>query len=234
MRQVRTILVIEKNAMIRRGLAEVLQSAFKDVGVREADSVAQAMGEIDEAEPPVLALVEAGPNMRRVVSGLQPLRDLCPGMPVAVLGAGIDRRDILHCLASGLAGAIDKDGPSADVVTAVGQMMAGQVHIHVGDNARSFDGNDPNAALRGVLLGEAFTPRRPDLARLTQRQRNVLDLVALGLSNREIGDRLGLSPSTVKIHVAAVLKALRVRNRAEAVALVLDGGLLADAPDPAS
>lgn len=229
----RTILVIEKNAMIRRGLAEVLQAAFKDVDVREADTVAQALDAMEPAAPPALALVEAGPNMRRAVAGLQPLRNRCPGLPIAVLGAGIDRRDILHCLASGLAGAIDKDGPSADVVTAVGRMLEGQLHVSVGEAARSFDGSDPSAALRGVLLGEAFTPRRPDLGRLTQRQRHVLDLVALGLSNREIGDRLGLSPSTVKIHVAAVLKALRVRNRTEAVALVIDGGLLADAPDPA-
>lgn len=228
---VRRVLIIEANAMIRRGLAEGLQAALEDVTVSEAATIADALRIADLDPPPDLALVEAGLNMRRAIAALHPLRERCPGLQIAVLGAGIDRRDLLHCLASGLVGAIDKDGSTADVVTAVGRILAGHVHVLLGEEGRSFESADPNSALRDVLLGEAFVPRRPDLARLTQRQRGVLDHLVGGLSNREIGARLGLSPSTVKIHVAAVLKALRVRNRAEAVALVLDGGLMADAPD---
>ncbi len=228
----RQVLIVEKNAMIRRGLAEVLAAAFADVDVTEAESIRQALALLDPDAPPALALVEAESGMRKAVSAIRPLRDKCPGLPVAVLCAGVDRRDMLHCLASGLAGAIDKDGATADVVAAVRQLMQGQVHVPAGEAARSFDGDNPGEALRDVLMGEAFLAPRPDVARLTQRQRDVLDLLVLGLSNREIGDRLGISPSTIKIHVAALLRLLRVRNRAEAVALVIDGGLLADVVGP--
>jgi two-component system response regulator DesR len=94
--------------------------------------------------------------------------------------------------------------------------------------SKDWDANDVAMAVRMVGLGMTMFPPRAEQpsSLLTEREREVLDLIAAGLTNREIAERLYLSPHTIKEHTSTLYKKLRARNRAEAVQRAQRMGLL--------
>jgi DNA-binding NarL/FixJ family response regulator len=146
-------------------------------------------------------------------SGVAQLRKLAPAVPLVILSAYERPSDARAALAVGAAGYIQKSSPKQVIMRALQLVLSGGSYF-------------PPELLSGVERGQP-PPLPPGLkpeeesgeldAALTKRQRDVLDLMGEGRSNREIATALGLAEGTVKVHVAAVLKALNVSNRTQAV-----------------
>ncbi|HUG48074.1 MAG TPA: response regulator transcription factor [Candidatus Limnocylindria bacterium] len=140
------------------------------------------------------------------------IRNRLPRTQVLVLTVSETDHDLYTALRLGAAGYLLKDMPPADLVAAVLQTAAGESAIAPAMAAR----------MLGELPGPSsnVSPRQTNMAKLSERERDVLALLAEGLTNREIGERLFISEATVKTHVGHVLTKLHLRNRSEAAALV--------------
>lgn len=141
-------------------------------------------------------------------SKVQKLRARFPGAPIVVLGSENDlqlARDVLRVGASGF---IHLGMEPSQIVRALSVTLEGQLAL-------------PRELLNRLIVGEdTFSS---DLANLTLRQREILELVTEGMSNTQIARRLFLSESTIKQHLRAAYKILKVRNRTEAAKLFRDG-----------
>ena len=166
-----------------------------------------------------------GPNSRRRVRfdarghGPSPLRIARlpevgargPGTRFAVISASDTRADILATLAAGFHGFISKHQSDTDILFAITEILSGRIYVP-GSLAEAGDGN----SLNGQASGKELPTPATAFLRLTKRQREVLSLLARGKSYKEIARSLNIAEATAKIHLAALLRALGIRNRTEA------------------
>ncbi len=145
------------------------------------------------------------------LSGVELLRRLAatvPDMRVAIYTAEADRELVRSALAAGASAVVLKESPLVDLLRALHSALRGRPYV------------DP-------ILGRAAFEGRPDTAGLTQRESQVLLLVADGLSHDEIAERLQIGPETVRTHVQKARQRLGAENRTHAVATALRLGLIA-------
>jgi len=211
------ILVVDDHVLIREALRGVLKDVRGDATVLEASSCSQAMKVI--AEHPNLDLILLDLNLpdRDGFSMLTELGERYPAMSVVVLSAQQDRDSVARALDLGAAGFIPKTGQREVMVKAIELVFAGGTYIppeilaHEQPSARQFGEKQPAANRPSVSPA--------DLG-LTERQLDVLSLMMQGKGNKAICRVLNLAEPTVKNHVTAILKALGVSNRTEAVIAV--------------
>jgi len=211
------ILVVDDHALIREALRGVLKELKGDAIVLEASSCSQAMEVI--AQHPNLDLILLDLNLpdRDGFSVLTELGERYPAISVVVLSAQQDRGSVIRALDLGALGFIPKSGQRGVMLSALQLVFAGGTYIPpeilARDEPSPGQGDDkPTAAHR-----PAVSPA--DLG-LTERQVDVLSLMMQGKSNKAICRVLNLAEPTVKNHVTAILKALGVSNRTEAVIAV--------------
>jgi len=215
------ILVVDDQVLIREALRGVLKEVKGDATVLEASSCSQAMKVI--AEHPDLELILLDLNLpdRDGFSMLTELRERYPAISVAVLSAQQDRDSVVRALDLGALGFIPKSGQLEVMVKALELMIAGGVYI------------PPEILARDQPLARQPDEKQPAANRpsvspadlgLTDRQVDVLRLMIQGKSNKLICRALNLAEPTVKNHVTAILKALKVSNRTEAVIAVAELG----------
>src|SRR5215468_844315 len=211
------ILVVDDHVLIREALRGVLREVKGDAVVLEASSCSQAMAVI--AQHPNLDLILLDLNLpdRDGFSVLTELGERYPAISVVVLSAQQDRGSVVRALDLGALGFIPKSGQREVMLRALELVFAGGVYIppeilaHDEPSARQRDEKQP--ATKRPSVSPA------DLG-LTERQVEVLWLMMQGKSNKAICRALYLAEPTVKNHVTAILKALEVSNRTEAVIAV--------------
>jgi DNA-binding NarL/FixJ family response regulator len=150
------------------------------------------------------------------LSGVEVTRAVAPqGVRVLVLSASGEQVDVLEAVKAGATGYLVKSASTAELVEAVRRTAAGDAVFTPG--------------LAGLVLGEyrrmAAGPVQDDAPRLTDRETEVLRLVAKGLTARQVAERLGLSHRTVENHVQNTLSKLQLHNRAQLVRYALEQGL---------
>lgn len=216
-----SVLLVDDDPMVRRGLRLVLGGDPGLVIVGEAGDGAEGLAQIERLQPDVVLLDIRMP----VLDGLAVLRRLrsrsTPGPRMVVLTTFHTGDDVLTALADGAAGFLLKDAEPPEMIAAVKA-------VHRGDPVLS------PAITTTVIAAAARRPRTdPDAARaaaeLTGREREAAVLMARGLSNAEIGNRMHLSVATVKANLTRVFGKLRVDNRVSAAMVVRDAGLLDEA-----
>jgi NarL family two-component system response regulator LiaR len=206
------VLVVDDHAVVREGLRAFLELQ---------DGIAVA-GEAADGEEAIEAAVRLAPDVilmdlvmprRDGVSAMRALRERAPAARVIVLTSYLDEDVLLPALRAGAAGYLLKNAPPQEVARAVRVADAGEALL------------DPSVAAR---LVEALAAGGGDdpLDRLTPREREVLGLMAQGLSNKRIARALGVSEKTVKSHVGHVLAKLGVADRTQAAVLAVRAGLL--------
>ena len=211
------ILVVDDHALIREALRGVLKELKGEAIVLEASSCNQAMQII--AEHPNLDLILLDLNLpdRDGFSMLIELGERYPAISVVVLSAQQDRGSVLKALDLGALGFIPKSGQREVMLRALELVFAGGVYIPpeilVHDEPSSGQRDDKPPVANRPTVSPA------DLG-LTERQVEVLWLMMQGKSNKAICRVLNLAEPTVKNHVTAILKALGVSNRTEAVIAV--------------
>ncbi|MER5546692.1 response regulator [Streptomyces sp. NPDC001118] len=209
-------MVVDDEALVRSGF-ELILSAADDIEVVATTAGAAAVDTVRAEGPDVVLLDIRMPD----VDGLTVLRQLraLPEPPVVAMLTTFDADEyILTALRSGAAGFLLKDTEPDQLAQLVRTLAAGGV-VMSPKASRAVWQSHPGAA---VVDDEDATR----VGRLTEREREVLVLIAEGLSNAEIGTRIHLSAGTVKDHVSAILTKLRVGSRVQAALLAQRAGLL--------
>lgn len=202
-------LVADDHHLIREGLRYALEGAFDDLLIREAANGDQVLSEV--AKSPNLDLVLLDYFMPDT-DGYELVSELCrrhAQIPVIILSAADDPLLMQKLLELGAAGYLSKATDHEAIVDAIRHVLAGGIYV-----PENTPGVRPNGARPGPA---AFRETRRLLERLTQRQRQVLRFMAHGMTNKDISRELSVSENTVKVHVTAILKALGVSNRTQAV-----------------
>src|SRR5437762_5023908 len=208
------VMVVDDHPMWRDGVARDLQEAGYDV-VATVGEGAQAVRVAPAARPDVVVLDLQLPDL----SGVEVIRGLLAGYPpvrVLMLSASGEQQDVLDAVKAGATGYLLKSAGRADFLDAVRRTAEGDAVFTPG--------------LAGLVLGEyrrlAATPAPADEPpRLTDRETEVLRLVAKGLSYKQIAERLVVSHRTVQNHVQNTLHKLQLHNRVELVRYAIEQGL---------
>src|SRR4029453_10632285 len=211
------ILVVDDHELIREALHGVLKELKRDVIVLEAADSRQAMQHLSEQADIGLILLDLSLPDRDGFSVLSELCERRPAISVVVLAARQDRDSVVKELDLGALGFIPKSGQREVMLSALQLVFAGGIYIPPEILARE-DPSLPKPKLTRVAADTA--PVTPTDVGLTGRQLDVLALMMQGKSNKAICRVLDLAEATVKNHVTAILKSLRVTNRTEAVIAV--------------
>jgi DNA-binding NarL/FixJ family response regulator len=206
------ILLVDAHFLIRDALRSVLKELNNHVIVLEATDGHQAMQLVSEHADIRLVLLELELPDQDGFSVLSELRERHPGTPVVILSARQDRESVTRALDLGAAGFIPKSARREIMLTALQLVLAGGAYIPPEILA-------PEGPSLPKLTSAGSRMWQGDLD-LTERQVEVLQLLLQGKSNRGICRALNLAEATVKNHVTAILKTLKVMNRTEAVIAV--------------
>ncbi|THK36093.1 response regulator transcription factor [Ensifer sp. MPMI2T] len=210
----RVALIADDDEFFRIALGFILKSKLHFTEIIETGSLDEAIERLSERGDISLALFDlAMPGMQSVAS-LAAVRDIHPDLKVVVVSASSRRSDILSALTAGINGYVPKGLGASDVAEAIGAILNGAVYVppSIAGRASSSEEAEVPQASRQNGLGHRT------IEFLTPRQREVLLLLVQGFSNKEIARKLKLGEGTVKIHMAALFRSLRVRNRQEAAA----------------
>jgi DNA-binding NarL/FixJ family response regulator len=210
----RVALIADDDEFFRIALAAILENQLGFTDVVEAGSLDEAIERLADRDDISLALFDlAMPGMESAVS-LGAVRDVHPDLKLAVVSASSRRTDILAALAAGIHGYVPKGLGATELAAALRVILTGAIYV-----PPSIAGRTPYTIEQeptGKVREEQSSHRAIEF--LTPRQREVLLLLVQGFSNKEIARKLRLGEGTVKIHMAALFRSLRVRNRQEAAA----------------
>ena len=209
-------LVVDDHALIREAMRGVLKELCGEAVVLEAASAAQATGLIGQHPDLSLILLDNKLPDRDGVELLRELRAAYPAISVVMQSAFCDRATVVEALDSGALGFIPKTDSRGVLLGALRLILAGGTYIPPGVLARG----PPGAAAQPEKPATPQKRLSPADLGLTERQVDVLALMMQGKSNKLICRELDLAQPTVKNHVSAILKALDVTNRTEAVLAV--------------
>jgi DNA-binding NarL/FixJ family response regulator len=201
-----TVIVADDHRLMREGTAALLGTDPRIEVIGLASDGREALA-LAQRRVPDVALLDLEMPVLGGIEACATIRERHPGVEVLILTVSENEPDVWAALRMGAAGYLLKDMPPAELVEAVLSAGHGEPRIA--------------ARMAGRMLREFAGGTRTagdPLLELTRREREVLSLLADGMRNREIAERLVLSETTVKTHVRHILEKLRLRNRAEAAA----------------
>ena len=217
-----TVVLADAHAMMRDGLKLVLRDTGRMTVVGETDSLDEALRLSRRLNPDILA-IDLGMLRGSGLRAIRKLRAREPGTNVLVLTDPEHRESLDPIIEAGVRGCIGKNRTAGELVIAVDLVAAGGMRL-------------PRRASRLVQRrilnnGSGLEAR---LARLNERERNVLELTARGFTAREIGTRIHLAHKSVDNCRSAIRRKLEIRTRAEFVSVALEAGLLETALSPST
>lgn len=199
------VLLVDAFPMVRAALTGLIEQQFAAAQVQGVDSVAAARAALEQGLPRLVLLdlhIDGGFELLQQIHREHLL------LPVVVISGSDDTEDALQALGAGAMGYVPERSDLNTLVQALHLVLAGGTYV---PPLKPLVDKAPAAA------APAVSPQAWAELPLTPRQRGVLDLLARGLSNKEIARELNVSVDTVKDHVAAVLKALGANSRTQAV-----------------
>jgi two-component system response regulator NreC len=211
------VLIVDDHAVVRSGLRHVIdrEPDFETVG--EAGSADEAVRAARELQPDVVVMDVVMPG----ASGLEATPSVLVAAPkakVLVLSMQDDPRYVREAFGAGASGYVLKEAADTEVVEAIREVAAGGRYVHPALGAR-------------LASAEVDAMRKADADPLSDREREVLRLLALGHTNQEIAKMLFISVRTAETHRAHIMQKLRISTRAELVRYALAEGMLDDTGD---
>jgi DNA-binding NarL/FixJ family response regulator len=202
---VSVILVIDEHSVYRNGIRKLIEARFEHTCVIEASEFEL----LSESQNCDLMLIDSGSVNYRLLDLLKEAHELNPTTRFAVMSASSTKGDVLNCLSAGFHGFVYKLQSDEEFLTAIKDLLSGRIYVP-----------------RWIADGDDDTPEVPpsintqvEMPRLTPRQKEILPMIAQGMSNKEIALHLNIAEGTTKIHIVALLRALGARNRTEAAFL---------------
>jgi len=201
------ILLVDDHALFRDGILLILEGLQLPAETFEASSYESAKALIEENGNFDLVLLDLDLPGISFFDALKAIRQQLPETPVVILSGTVDHRTVEQALHMGARGYIPKSAPAKTMLNALQLVISGDTYIPA-----EILRNSPGDA---TATGE--TNNKPPTHNLTPRQHDVLLHMAEGKSNKEIGRALYLTESTIRAHVAAILRSFDVSNRTQAV-----------------
>ena len=204
--------VVDDHAVVRSGLRLLLEAEDDIDVVAEAGDARNAVFEVRAHKPDVILLDVVMPGR----SGIEVIPDLLKESPetkILVLSMQDDAAYVREAFAAGASGYVLKEAADAEVVAAVRDVADGQRYVHPALGAR-------------LVAAEAEERARAEQDPLSEREHEILRLLALGHTNQEIASQLYLSVRTVETHRAHIMQKLRISTRAELVRYAIEQGML--------
>jgi DNA-binding NarL/FixJ family response regulator len=206
------ILLADDHPLFRAGVKPVLKKLDPDIELLEAVDFPSAFEAMHHAGELDLVLMDLYMPGMAGMEGVMRFRATFPETPVVVLSASEQVEDIQKLLGAGALGYITKSSPSQVILGALRQVLAGGVYVPPGVREM------PDAGGQGSPVQHRYPA-------LSDRQIQVLRELAKGQSNKQIGEALDVTEGTVKLHMAAIFRILKVNNRTEAVLVAQKMGL---------
>ncbi len=221
------LLLVDDHEVVRTGLRAFLESQEDFQVVAEAGNGAEAIEQAILNTPDVVVMDITMPDM----DGLEATRRLkqhCPQLQVLALTVHEDKQYLIEMLAAGASGYLTKQSAAEDLIAAIHAVASGNVYLQpivarwlLEDYRRLLS----QAPLDVDQPSEAQSSRK-DLSVLSRRERQVLELVAEGLTNIQIGEKLGISPKTVSRHRERIMNKLDLHSSTELVKYAIRTGLI--------
>jgi two-component system, NarL family, response regulator NreC len=206
------VLIVDDHAVVRAGLALLVNAETDLEAVGEAGNAREAILEARTAKPDVILMDVMMPEQSGIDAVPQLLHEH-PGVKVLVLSMQDDPRYVREAFEAGASGYVLKEAADAEVVAAIREVAGGGRYVHPELGAR-------------LVAAETAERRRAEEDPLSDREREVLRLLALGHTNQEIAKRLYISVRTAETHRAHIMQKLRLSSRAELVRYALAEGVL--------
>jgi DNA-binding NarL/FixJ family response regulator len=204
------ILIVDDHAIVREGLKRILASEFTNASFGEAANTTEALAQLCE-KPWELVLLDVSMRGRSGLEVLKEMRASPCKVPVLVLSAHPEEQYALRALKGGAAGYLTKESVPQELCRAVRKVCSGGKYI--------------TPTLAEQLAAEVQSSSRPAHESLSNREYQVMLLIAAGKVPKEIGDELSLSVKTVGTYRTRVLEKLRLKNNAELMRYVMERGL---------
>ncbi|MBK5186733.1 MAG: response regulator transcription factor [Gemmatimonadaceae bacterium] len=212
------VMLVDDHAIVRAGLKAVLGGARDIRVVGEASNGEEAVGMAQRLKPHVVIMDLTMPGGDGVTA-TKTLATLPNPPKVLVLTMHTEEEFLLPALKAGASGYLVKSAADRELVDAIHAVVRGEMYVQQ---------NAGRVLARGFVAKDPAGEERARFARLTERERDVLVLIARGYSAPEIGDRLSISPKTVDTYKQRVNEKLGVAHRAEYVRIAMRLGLLAE------
>jgi DNA-binding NarL/FixJ family response regulator len=206
------ILIVDDHAVVRTGLRLLLDAEDDLETVAEAGTARDAVFEARKHRPDVVLMDVVLPDRSGIEATPDVLKE-APDARVLVLSMEDDPSYVREAFSAGASGYVLKEAADNELVTALRQVAAGERYVHPALGAR-------------MAAAEAEAAARADADPLSEREREVLRLLALGHTNQEIAKMLFISVRTAETHRAHIMQKLRLTTRAELVRYALANGLL--------
>ncbi len=212
------ILLADDHAVLRAGLRFLLDAQPDFHVVAEASDGREALALAASAQPDLILLDLTMPGLGGL-EALPALRKIIPSARVLILTMHDDEGYLRQALRNGASGYVLKKAADAELISAVRAVMRGEVYVHP---------SMTKALLGDLLPNESAASAGDPWDELSEREQEVLTLVALGYTSAEIAERLSLSVKTVETYRARGMEKLGLRSRAALVQFAMARGLLSD------
>ena len=200
MRKRGTILVVDDHRLFADAIASVLAGLGRGGRIQSCASAEEALRLLEDGLSVELVLLDLGLPGLRGIDAFRALSSAAPATPIVILTGSEPSPEMHRMVREGARGIVHKRASAAELLSILEVVLAGGTHVPA------------------ELLSIAATDEEDEL---TDRQREVLALLAGGASNKEIADRLGIAEATVRVHVSSVLRTLGVENRTQAATSAL-------------
>jgi DNA-binding NarL/FixJ family response regulator len=207
------ILIVDDHEVVRKGLHFFLSSQPDIEVVGEAANGLEALHLVEQLQPDVMLMDLVMPEMDGL-EALKIIRTRHPEIEILVLTNYVDNDKVYRAIQLGATGYLMKDTNPQELARAIRAAVRGEVYLH------------PEAARRLANVLRSQESPEPSVDVLTEREIEVLQLVARGLSNQEIADDLSISLKTVKSHVSSILSKLGLSSRVHAALYALRRGII--------
>ena len=211
-RQIRLFLV-DDHSVLRSGLKMILNSQKDMVVIGEADSGSAAIAKIKEINPDIILLDISMPDM----SGLQALEKLSKvsSAKILMLTMHAEEKYLQEALKSGASGYVLKQAADTELLQAIRDVARGEIYL--------------DSSLAQNLVKSMYSPRKDNnrsASNLTEREKEVLRYIALGYTNKEIGESLSVSVKTVETHKARIMEKIQCHKRSDLVRYAIEQGYI--------
>ena len=208
-----TIWIVEDHSAFRRTLVRVLNTEAGLHCPRDFDSCEKALAALTRDDAPDLVLLDVGLPGMSGLDGIRLIKEISPKTLVVILTVFEDDDKVFQAICAGAAGYLLKTSSVADITQAVRDALAGGSPMN------------PRVARRVLAMFSKLAPKQGDYG-LSEREKEILQLMTTGLIKKEIADRLTLSIHTVDTYLRRIYEKLAVNTRTGAVAKALKEGLV--------
>lgn len=206
----RSCLICDDHALVREALVTMVAAKWPDAAITAAADFRAAWVEI--ASGPDLCLADLDMPGATPIAGVAGLRAAAPTTPILIFTGSLDDTTMVALLHSGVAGFVPKTATTAVLAAAIALVVAGGRYL-------------PERLATMPVVQQPMAPRREG-ALLSARQTDVVRLMALGQSNKDIARALAITPATVKTHIAQIIAATGAANRTDAAMRARSWGLV--------